>query len=112
MSNSSCNSDSVQFQMDGILKLNKVGDFLKLREKEVKLILKRKEIALKSKKISNAYVVDLSEMGTHLILKDVLIKKYFFFSEYIGKYNVPIKNILIIQILNDPSARSNCLNKG
>ncbi len=111
MSNSSCNSDSVQFQMDGILKLNKVGDFLKLREKEVKLILKRKEFVIKSKKISNAYVVDLSEMGTHLILKDVQIKRYFFFSKYIEKYNVPINNILTIQILNDASAKSHCHNK-
>jgi hypothetical protein len=87
--------------MDGVLKLNKVGDFLKLREKKVKLILKRKEPVLKSKKISNAYVVDLSEMGTHLILKNVRIKRYFFFSKYIGKYNVPINNILTIQVLNN-----------
>ncbi len=111
MSNSSGNSDSVQFQMDGLLKLNKVGDFLKLREKEVKLILKRKEPVLKSKKISNAYIVDLSEMGTHLILKNVRIKRYFFFSKYIGKYNVQINNVLTIQILSDPNIRSNCHNE-
>ena len=112
MGNSSGNSDSVQFQMDGLLKLNKVGDFLKLREKKIKLILKKKEFVLKSNKISNAYVVDLSEMGTHLILRNVRIKRYFFFSKYIEKYNVPINNILTIQILNNTNASSNCHNKG
>ena len=91
---------SVQFQMDGLLKLKKVGDFLNLRDKEIRLRLKRKESTLKTSKIAEAYVVDLSELGTHLILKNVRIRRYFFFKRDIEAYNVPIKNILTIQILN------------
>ncbi|SMC98027.1 hypothetical protein SAMN02746065_11866 [Desulfocicer vacuolatum DSM 3385] len=100
MSKNRNNRSNVQFQMDGILKLKKVGDYLKLRDKEIRLILRGKEKRLKTKKITTAYVVDLSDMGTHLILKDVCIKRYFFFSQQIGNYNVPINNILTIQVLN------------
>ena len=92
---------SVQFKIDGLLKLKKVGDFLKLRDKEVKLVLKRKETTLKTRKISGAYVVDLSDMGSHLILKNVRIKRYFFFASQVEAYNLPINNILTIQILNN-----------
>ncbi|GAB6145574.1 hypothetical protein [Desulfocicer niacini] len=92
---------TVQFKIDGLLKLKKVGDFLKLRDKEVKLVLKRKETTLKTRKISGAYVVDLSEMGSHLILKNVRIKRYFFFASQVEAYNLPINNILTIQILNN-----------
>ncbi len=94
------NTGSVQFKIEGLLKLKKVEDFLKLRDKRIKLILKKKEAALKTRKISAAYVVDLSDMGSHLILKNVRIKKYFFFASQVEAYNLPINNILTIQILN------------
>ena len=97
--NNSCGS--VQFQIDGLLKLKKVGDYLQLRNKQVKLILKKKDTRLSSRKISSAHVVELSEMATHLILRNVHVTRYFFFSQHFEKYNVPINNISAIQILNN-----------
>ena len=91
----------VQFQIDGLLKLKKVKDYLQLRNKQVKLILKKKEAPLSTRKISSAHVVELSEMATHLILKNVHVTRYFFFSQHFEKYNVPIDNISTIQILNN-----------
>jgi hypothetical protein len=89
----------VQFKLDGLIKLNTVGDYLKLIDKKVKLTFQEKDPTLNTKKIFKADVVDLSEIGTHLILKNVHIKKYIFFSIHIKKAVIPIENILTIQIL-------------
>ncbi|MFK5954231.1 MAG: hypothetical protein QM498_14325 [Desulfobacterium sp.] len=91
----------VQFQIDGLLKIKKVGDYLKLRDKKVKFILKKRDDVLNTKTISSAHVIELSEMATHLILENVCVKKYFLFSQHFGKYNVPINNISAIQILSN-----------
>lgn len=94
------NNTNVQFRIGGLLKLKKVGDYLKLVDTKIKLVFKEKDPALNTKKISNAIVADLSETGTHLVLKNVHIKQYIFFSKHIEKYIVPIDNILTIQILD------------
>ncbi len=94
------NNENVQFQIDGLFKLKKVGDYLKLVGKKVKLIFKETDSGLNTKKISNADVADLSDTGTHLILKNVCVKKYIFFSKHIEKYIVPINNISTVQILD------------
>lgn len=90
---------TVQFKLDGLIKLNTVGDYLKLVDKKVKLRFQEKDPTLNTKKIFKADVVDLSEIGTHLILKNVHIKKYIFFSIHIKKAVIPIDNIMTIQIL-------------
>jgi hypothetical protein len=90
----------VHFQIDGLFKLKKVGDYLKLVDKKVKLILKKTDSRLNTKKIFNADVVELSDTGTHLILKNVCVKRYIFFSKHINKYIVPIDNISAVQILD------------
>ena len=94
------NNKNVQFQIDGLFKLKKVGDYLKLVGKKVKLIFKETDSGLNTKKIFNADVAELSDTGTHLILKNVCVKRYIFFSTHIKKYNVPIDNISAIQILD------------
>ena len=94
------NNKNVQFQIDGLFKLKKVGDYLKLVDKKVKLIFKEIDSGLNTRKISNADVAELSDTGTHLILKNVCVKKYIFFSKHIKKYIVPIDNICAIQILD------------
>jgi len=94
------NNENVQFQIDGLFKLKKVGDYLKLVGKKVKLIFKETDSGLNTKKVSNADVADLSDTGTHLILKNVCVKKYIFFSKHIEKYIVPIDKISAIQILD------------
>ncbi len=94
------NNKNVQFQIDGLFKLKKVGDYLKLVDKKVKLIFKEIDSGLNTRKISNADVAELSDTGTHLILKNVCVKKYIFFSKHIKKYIVPIDNIAAIQILD------------
>jgi len=94
------NNKNVQFQIDGLFKLKKVGDYLKLVGKKVKLIFKEIDSGLNTKKISNAYVAELSDTGTHLILKNGCVKRYIFFSPHIKKYIVPIDNISAVQILD------------
>ena len=91
---------NIQFQMDGIFKLKKVGDYLKLVDKKVRLKFKIKDSALNTKKIVSAEVAKLSETGTHLVLRNLHIRKYIFFSKHIEKYIIPIDNILTIQILD------------
>ncbi len=91
---------NVQFRIDGLFKLKKVGDYLKLVDKKIRLTFKEKDSVLNTKKIVNANVVQLSETGTHLVLRNLVIKKYIFFSTHIETYNVPINNILTIQILD------------
>lgn len=91
---------NAHFQIDGLFKLKKVGDYLKLVDKKVKLIFKKTDPGLNTKKISNANVAELSDTGTHLILKNVCVRRYIFFSKYINKYIVPIDNILTVQILD------------
>lgn len=88
-----------QFQIEGLLKLEKVGDYLNLVDKKIKLIFKEKDSAMKTKCFFHAYVADLSDTGTHLVLKNVHIRRYFFFSTRIEKCVVPINNISTIQIL-------------
>jgi hypothetical protein len=94
------NNKNVYFQIDGLFKLKKVGDYLKLVDKKVKLNLKKTDTGLNTKKIFNADVVELSDTGTHLILKNVHVKRYIFFSKHIKKYLVPIENISTVQILD------------
>ncbi len=94
------NNKKVHFQIDGLFKLKKVGDYLKLVDKKVKLIFKETDSGLNTKRISNADVTELSDTGTHLILKNVRVKKYFLFSKHIKRYIVPIDNILTVQILD------------
>ena len=94
------NNKNVQFQIDGLFKLKKVGDYLKLVGKKVKLIFKETDSGLNTKKIFHADVAELSDTGTHLILKNVCVKRYIFFSKKIEKYSVPIANISAIQILD------------
>ena len=94
------NNKKVHFQIGGLFKLNKVGDYLKLVDKKVSLLFKEIDSGLNTKKIFNADVAELSDIGTHLILKNVRVKKYFFFSKHIKKYVVPIDNISAIQILD------------
>ncbi len=89
----------VQFQIKGLLKLEKVGDYLNLVDKKVKLVFKEKDPVQKTRFFFNADVADLSETGTHLVLKNVHIKRYLFFSTHIKKCIVPISNISTIQIL-------------
>jgi glutaredoxin 2 len=90
---------NIQFQIDGMLKLKKVGDYLKLVDKKIRLVFKKNDPVLNTIKISNAIVTDLSETGTHLVLRNLHIKKYIFFSTHIEKYNVKIDNISSIKIL-------------
>lgn len=94
------NNKNVQFQIDGLFKLKKVGDYLKLVGKKVKLIFKQIDSGLNTKKIYRADVAELSDTGTHLILKNVCVKRYIFFSNHIKKCSVPIDNISAIQILD------------
>lgn len=94
------NNKNVQFQIDGLFELKKVGDYLKLVDKKVKLVFKNTDPGLNTKKIFNADVAEMSDTGTHLILKNVCVKKYIFFSKHIKKHIVPIDNISIVQILD------------
>jgi len=94
------NNKKAHFQIGGLFKLKKVGDYLKLVDKKVKLIFKEIDPELNTKKISNADVAELSDTGTHLILKNVCVKRYIFFSKHIKKYIVPIDNISTVQILD------------
>jgi len=91
---------NLQFKIDGLFKLKKVGDYLKLVDTKVSLICRERDTALNIKKISRAEVAALSETGTHLILKNVYVKKYIFFYRRIEKYSVPLQNIVSIQILD------------
>ncbi len=94
------NNKNGHFQIEGLFKLRKVGDYLKLVDKKVKLIFKKTDTGLSSKKIYSANVNGLSDTGTHLILKNVCVKRYVFFSKHIKKYSVPIDNISTVQILD------------
>jgi pyruvate-formate lyase-activating enzyme len=95
------NNKNIQFQIDGMFKLKKVGDYLKLVDKNVRLVFKKNDPVLNTIKIFNAVVADLSETGTHLVLRNLHIKKYIFFSKHIEKHSVRIDNILTIKILNE-----------
>lgn len=97
MNNSNKN---IQFQIDGMIKLKKVGDYLTLVDKKIRLTFKKKDPVLNIKKIFSADVATLSETGTHLVLRDLHIKRFFFFSTHLKKYNVPIETISSIQILD------------
>jgi len=90
-----------QFKIDGLLKLEKVGDYLNLVGKKVKLVFKEKDSALNTKSFFKADVAGLSETGTHLVLKNDKARKCIFFSTQIKKRIVPINNISIIQILGE-----------
>lgn len=92
--------NDIQFQIDGVFKLKKVGDYLQLVNKKIRLIFKKKDPILNTKKIFEANVTQLSETGTHLVLKNLYVKKYFFFSAHIKKHIVPLDNISTIQILD------------
>ena len=94
------NNKNGHFQIDGLLKLKKVGDYLKLVDKKVKLVFRKTDTGLNTKKIFNADVAGLSDTGTHLILENVCVKRYIFFSRHFKKYNVPIDNISTVQILD------------
>lgn len=94
------NNKNGHFQIDGLFKLKKVGDYLKLVDKKVKLIFKETDTGLNTKKIHTADVVELSDTGTHLILKNVCVKRYVFFSKHVKRYIVPINNISTVQILD------------
>ena len=89
----------VQFQIEGLLKLEKVGDYLNLVDKTIKLVFKKKDSVLNTKHFFHADVADLSDTGTHLILRNVQIRKYVFFSTQVEKCVVPIDNISTIKIL-------------
>ncbi len=91
---------NVQFKIGGLFKLKKVGDYLKLVDKKIRLIFKETDSGLNTKKILSAHVAGLSDTGTHLILKNVRITKYFFFSKHIEKHILPINNISTIRILD------------
>lgn len=93
-------NNKVEFQIGGLFKLKKVGDYLNLIDKKVKLIFKRPDPKLNTKKIFGADVAELSDTGTHLILKNVCIRRYIFFSKHIQKCSVPINNISAVQILD------------
>ena len=90
----------VHFKIGGLFKLRKVGDYLNLVDKKVRLIFRETDPWLNTKKIFNADVAELSDTGTHLILKNVCVKRYLFFSKHIKKYIVPIDNISTVQILD------------
>ncbi len=94
------NKKNIGFQLDGLFTLKKVGDYLKLVDKKVKLVLKETDSGLSTRIIVKADVAELSDTGTHLILKNVCIKKYFFFSKHISKHILPIANISTIHILD------------
>jgi hypothetical protein len=94
------NNNKVHFQIGGLFKLKKVGDYLNLVDKKVRLLFKKTDPGLNTKKIFNADVAELSDTGTHLILKNVCVKRYIFFSTNIEKHIVPIGNISIVQILD------------
>ncbi len=94
------NNKNVHFQIDGLFKLKKVGDYLKLVDKKVKLIFKETDTGLNTKKIYSTDVAELSDTGTHLILRNVCVKRYLFFSRHIKNYIVPIDNISTVQILD------------
>jgi len=94
------NNKNIQFQIDGLFKLKKVGDYLKLVDKKVKLTFKKTDSELNTQKIFSADVAELSDTGTHLILKNVHVKRYIFFSKHIKKYAVPIDNISTVRILD------------
>jgi hypothetical protein len=94
------NNKNAHFQIDGLFKLKTVGDYLKLVDKKVKLIFRKTDAGLNTRKIFKAEVAALSDTGAHLVLKKVHIKRYIFFSQHIEKYNVPINNILSVQILD------------
>ncbi len=89
----------VQFQLEGLLKLKTVGDYLQLVDKKVKLMFKEKDRVLNTRLFFAAEVVDLSETGTHLVLRNVHVRRYLFFSTHIQKCIVPIDNISTIQVL-------------
>ncbi len=88
------------FQIGGLFRLKKVGDYLNLVDKKVRLIFRKTDPALNTKKIYSANVAALSDTGTHLILKNVCVKRYIFFSTHMKKYVVPIDNISTVQILD------------
>ncbi|MDY0220117.1 MAG: hypothetical protein RBR67_03165 [Desulfobacterium sp.] len=88
-----------QFQIEGLLKLKRVGDYLNLVDKKIKLVFKEKDSALNTKCFLHADVADLSDTGTHLVLRNVHIRRYIFFSTKIERCIVPIDNISTIQIL-------------
>ena len=90
-----------QFKIDGLLKLEKVGDYLQLVGKKVKLVFKEKDTELNTKSFFKADVAGLSETGTHLILTNVKARKYIFFSTQAPKRTIPINNISIIQVLGE-----------
>ncbi len=94
------NHNHAAFRLHGILKLEKVGDYLNLVDKKIRLVLKTYDPALKTRKINHADVVDLSATATHLVLREVHFKKYIFFSRHIKKYAVPLDNISSVQVLD------------
>lgn len=86
-----------------MVQINKIGDYIKIIGFDVEILLHEKDPILKTIDINSAIVTNLSDTGTHLLLKDLKIIKLFLFkwnifTKKIKKYSLPIKNISIIAV--------------
>lgn len=82
------------------VRLQKVEDYLKLVGMRINISLKERDPVLKSNGINSVIVQDLSDTGTHLILKQVKIRRWFFFSKNLDRYSVPLNNIDLVRLID------------
>lgn len=82
------------------IRLQKLEDYLKLVGMTVAIYLKERDPVLKSADINSAIVQDLSDTGTHLILKQVKIKRWFFFSKHFDRYSLPLSSISVVELVD------------
>ena len=74
------NHNHAAFRLHGILKLEKVGDYLNLVDKKIRLVLKTYDPALKTRKINHADVVDpVGNCYTLSVKGGCILKNIFFF---------------------------------
>jgi hypothetical protein len=82
------------------VRLQKIEDYLKLVGMRIAIYLKERDTVLKSDGIDSAIVQDLSDTGTYLILKQVKIRRWFFFSKHLDRYSLPLSNIDLVEVVD------------
>ncbi len=82
------------------VRLQTRADYLKLVGTCVEVSLRHKDPKLQTNLIESAVVVDLSDSGTYLILKNAVVKKWRFIKKHHPKCSVELDNIYIITVLD------------
>ena len=76
------------------------ADYLKLVGTSVWVSLKQKDPELETDLIESAVVEDLSHSGARLILKNAVVKKWWFIKKHYPKCSVELDNISVVSVLD------------